>query len=163
FELIAAREPGSENPRRMPARSMSQAALSLTGDSGASGSRIQCGASSGSARAKFSVTIGFVKKEPALTESGSAGSSTMPLDARSGGEAERLGEMVVGEGCAERARLEPEIEGEHDTVSTALERGRPVAELEVGCRKPLTLARLRVEELDGVEDLGELLTVGADV
>jgi hypothetical protein len=33
-------------------------------------------------RATRSVTIGFVKKEPALTESGSAASSTMPFDAR---------------------------------------------------------------------------------
>src|SRR5690606_39118757 len=99
---IAARDPGNRKPRPMPAFSMSQAALSFTGGSVAggggagmagpsprgaatsagSGPTSQRGAWGGSERAKFSPTIGLVKNDPHDTESGSAGSSTMPFDAR---------------------------------------------------------------------------------
>ena len=89
---IAAREPGSEKPRPMPDCSISQAALSFTWCSrrraggGASGvapsgttrSRAlrlvsaSAGRPPAGSRAKFSPTIGLVKNEPELTESGSS-------------------------------------------------------------------------------------------
>ena len=102
FEETAAREPGSAKPLAMPDRSMSHAAESFTRGSGlssggtapaapasrastvarGSGETDQRGASFGSSAANRAETIGLVKNDPALTESGSS-ESTMPFDARS--------------------------------------------------------------------------------
>ena len=65
-------------PRAKPARSISHAAEVLTRPS-ASG---QLGGEPGIAANASSGRIGFVKNEPALTESGSPGSTTMPLPRR---------------------------------------------------------------------------------
>ena len=124
----------------------------------------QRGASAGRARANDSVTIGLVKNEPALTESGSAASSTMPLEARSASTArrasshghplpeldgERGGELRVARSASDHPpRIQVEFDREHDPGATALERARAVAELEVGGVEADHLAARVVEEVD---------------
>ena len=84
LEEIAARPCAC--PRSNPARPISQAALVLTRPS-ASG---QPGAPWAPSAANASGSrIGLVKKEPALTESGSSGATTMPLPRRSSSTAAR--------------------------------------------------------------------------
>ncbi len=122
---IAAPEPGSANPRSMPAL-LDQprgAELDLVlarrravagGDLGAEGQdagrllrlgRVpRCVGRQGAA--KVSLTIGLVKKDPALIESGSAGFQTIPLLARSASTASRTSASGtrVAELDAERRR-----------------------------------------------------------
>src|SRR3954447_5404089 len=86
---------GSPWPRWKPARSMSHAAdvftrPSASGNAGGAAPSPRRSATRRSSAANDSASrIGFVKKDPALTESGSAGSITMPFPRRSASTAER--------------------------------------------------------------------------
>ena len=73
---------GSPWPRWKPARSISHAADVLTRPSGSGKRGGRSGARRSSASNSGSGRIGLVKNEPAETESGSPGSSTMPLPRR---------------------------------------------------------------------------------
>ena len=124
-------------------------------------------------------STGFVKNEPAETESGSAGSMTMPFPRRSAehgaahvgergrlplGDPERAGEL----GVADRGRViglrERVGDREHDPAAgRALEHARAVREAAVGGGELLDRAGVAVIDAHGDDRVRDLLPVGADV
>ena len=96
----------------------------------------QAGRAPGSVAHSSCVRIGLVKNEPALTESGSAGSITMPLPRRSPSTAaahlgqrraaadrhvERAGELGVAQRAGEAGLAEPEGDRQHGPAVAVLE------------------------------------------
>ena len=120
-----------------------------------------------------------MKNEPALTESGSAGSTTMPLPRRSPSTAsrtaaagalaprstpERARQLAVAHRRGLVARASTNVHGEHDALAgRALERARAVAEPALRGRQLRHLAGAAVEHAHRGDRLGDLLAVGADV
>jgi hypothetical protein len=127
------------------------------------------------------VTMGFLKKEPALRQSGSPGTRSIPLLRRRSRTAvatsASVGSGMVGEGALQLAvaqarkavRMQAEAHVRDDVavgfilVQRAVEEALAVAKAALGARDIDEFAGLTVQGADGFDGLRDLLTVGADV
>ena len=119
-----------------------------------------------------------MKNDPALTESGSAGSTTIPLARRSPSTASRTaarggrspgptpsasGELRVGDRPRQGGGLELQGHREDDVPVAALEHARPVAEAAGAAIERDRLPRRPIPRAHRADRGGDLLPVSADV
>ena len=167
-------------PLVKPARSRSQAAGSLVwvlpvGQLGMVAASM-CRAAAMGVRASRG-TMGFLKKEPALRQSGSSSTRSIPFSRRMartvaatsarvgvgfGGEA-ALEVGVAEVGCAAGVQSEADAGDDVAVWSVGVKEAGAVAEVAVGGGEGEEGAAGAIEAADGFDGLGDLLSVGADV